>query len=92
MVELDRVSEPFGRLLRQALEEVDRLPQRPRHVAQVVVGVRALKRGQRAGVGPALEEPSGVPGVDRRIDRARMPAKERQQLATSDIRRRIPSP
>ena len=64
MVELDREPESPRGLLLEPLEEVDRLPQRAGDVAHVVVGVRALERGERARDPPSARGSAVVPGVD----------------------------
>ena len=48
-------------LLLEALEEVDRLPQRARRVAKVVMRVRTLERGERARHRPIVPVPGRRP-------------------------------
>ena len=66
VVELQLEPDAARGLLLDQLEQVDRLPERPGHVPNVVVRVRALERGERAGIGPALEKAAAVPGLDGR--------------------------
>ena len=74
MVALDHEPEPSGRLLLEALEEVDRLPQGARDVAEVVVGVCTLERRKRAvGPPPTPEEIRRQLGWELMMPRAKMP-------------------
>ena len=72
-------AEPRRRLLLEPLPEVDRLPEGASDVAHVVVRIRRFQGGERARIGPALEEAALVPSVDRRVDGARMPVEERHE-------------
>jgi hypothetical protein len=79
VVELVREAEAPGRLLLEALEEVDRGPQRARDVADVVVRVCTLERGQRSRIPPTLEEAALVPRIGRRVDGTGVPLEQRHE-------------
>src|SRR5262249_9344501 len=62
-------AEPASRLVLEQLEEIDRFPQCTRNVSNVVVRVGTFERGERAQIGPALEEAPVRPVFDGRIHR-----------------------
>ena len=80
VVELDREPESACGLLLEQLEQVDRLPERPGDVPDVVVRVRALERGEGPGSAQRSRRRPSSSTSTRRIDRARVPGHERRRL------------